>query len=154
MKYTLNMGEGGAAESIEIDADDLDHARYLAGVETENWISDGDWGIDGASVDGWWTIKDEEGDTIASGYVTVEIEPDHEALMDAAGADPDCDHEWTSEGEGGCESNPGVWATGGTSMMFRSHCIHCGLIKIEHTTGWQRNPGEHDTVEYRLPDQD
>jgi hypothetical protein len=63
------------------------------------------------------------------------------------GDSPD-DHDWTAEGEGGCDENPGVWSTGGTSMMFRTHCRACGLRRTEHTTGYQRNPGDHDTVEY------
>jgi hypothetical protein len=73
-------------------------------------------------------------------------------LIAAAGGDTSCDHDWSAEGEGGCSENPGVWSTGGTSMVFHTHCTHCGLIRIERSTGSQRNPGEHDTVEYQMPD--
>lgn len=89
--------------------------------------------------------------------VTVEIEPCHEHLIKEAagktgcGTSPD-DHDWTSEGEGGCTDNPGVWSTVGTSMRYASHCRVCGLKRIECTTGSQRNPGEHDTVSYEMPD--
>ena len=37
-------------------------------------------------------------------------------------------------------------------MCFASHCRKCGLHKSERTTGSRRNPGEHDTVEYRQPE--
>lgn len=91
--------------------------------------------------------------------VTVEIEPCHEHLIKEAagtagcGTSPD-DHDWTSEGEGGCSENPGVWSTGGTSMRFATHCRVCGLKRVQCTTGSQRNPGEHDTVEYEMLDSD
>jgi len=76
------------------------------------------------------------------------------AMGDAGcGDDPD-DHDWTSEGEGGLDENPGVWSTGGTSMVYHSHCRRCGLRRIEHSHGAQRNPGEGDSVEYHLLDDD
>jgi hypothetical protein len=71
--------------------------------------------------------------------------------------EPDCpsgEHDWTSEHEGGCRENPGVWSTGGTSMVFIARCKHCGMERIERTTGSQHNPGECDTTEYSEPDQD
>ena len=61
---------------------------------------------------------------------------------------PDCDHEWTSEGEGGCDENPGVWSLGGTTIQTREHCEHCGVTRITISHGSQRNPGESDTVRY------
>ena len=89
----------------------------------------------------------------------IEIEPDHSSKIieacgryEGCGSDPD-DHDWTSEGEGGCDQNPGVWSTGGTSMQFASHCRKCGLRRIEKHTGSQRNPGEHNTVDYEMPEQ-
>lgn len=71
--------------------------------------------------------------------------------MKCCGYNPD-DHDWTAEGEGGCDQNPGVWSTGGTSFVSFTHCRKCGLRRIERTTGCQKNPGEHDTVEYFMPD--
>jgi len=98
------------------------------------------------------------GDVVDTEFIDVDIEPNHPVLIRAAadrheicGDQPE-DHEWTSEGEGGMKENPGVWSTGGTSMMFCSHCRNCGLHRTERVTGSQRNPGEHDTVEYRMMD--
>ena len=107
--------------------------------------------------------QDEDGDEIDRDGVSVEIEPDHERLVREAvrlagardrscGNDPD-EHDWTSEGEGGCDENPGVWSTGGTSMLFVSHCRTCGLRRREKTCGSQRNPGESDRVEYEMPEE-
>lgn len=138
--------------------------------ETSDWTREGEWGDDGAEVGYWWhlyreTAADwaagEGGEEVAGGRGSVSIEPNHDALISATvgrwdrdrlcGTDPD-DHEWTSEGEGGCDSNPGVWSTGGTSMSFASHCRACGLHRNEYSCGSQRNPGEHDTVRYEMPD--
>ncbi len=37
-------------------------------------------------------------------------------------------------------------------MSFATHCRKCGLHRHEHSTGSQKNPGEHDTVSYEMPD--
>ena len=122
----------------------------IENATTDTYTPDkSDWTINKikcAECDGEGTI---EGDR---NCVTIDIEPDAEKLMARAGADPECAHDWTSEGEGGCDDNPGVWSTRGTSMSFVSHCRQCGLIRKEFTTGSQRNPGEHDTVSYEMPD--
>lgn len=52
---------------------------------------------------------------------------------------------------GGIESNPGVWSTGRTTMIFASVCV-CGAHKTEVCHGSQRNPGEADTTEIEYPD--
>lgn len=162
--YTVRMWcEGGGDDSRAIQADSLDSACEQAEEMTRDWVRGGDWGEEGARVSAWWSLEDDDGDEVC-GDVTVDVEPDHAALIRAAcggkhtpewerccGTDPD-DHNWTSEGEGGCSENPGVWATGGTSMRFVSHCRACGLRRRESTTGSQRNPGDHDRVEYTMPD--
>jgi hypothetical protein len=152
--YTLKMRcDGGGSETTRIEADNLDKARDLAKGEVADWIREGDWGDSGASVSAWYTLIDEDGETVVDDEgITVEIEPDHDALIRAAGGDPDCDHDWTSEGEGGCNENPGVWSVGGTALMIRDHCRKCGLRRREHYTGSQQNPGEHDTVTYEQPE--
>lgn len=108
----------------------------------------------------WW-LSNPDGEEVDHGQECIDIEPNHKVLISEAilgsssrscGDDHD-DHDWTSEGEGGCDSNPGVWATGGTSMQFSSHCRKCGLQKTESTTGWQYNDGEKDEIEYYMPDE-
>lgn len=158
-QYQFRCNEDGGTEVVT--ARDMDHAKELA----EDWMKGGEWGTDGARVGVTVTPLDEDGEemTDAEEYLDVEIEPDHEAkIKDAVGrynldsicgTDPD-DHDWTSDGEGGCSENPGVWGLGGTAMSFASHCRKCGLHRSEHGTGSQRNPGEHDTVEYRMLDED
>jgi hypothetical protein len=95
-----------------------------------------------------WTLDDEDGDEVDDGSLSLSVEPKHGVLIEAAGGDTDCDHDWTAEGEGGCSENPGVWSTGGTSMTFATHCTKCGLRRVEVSTGSQKNPGDHDTVQY------
>lgn len=138
-------------------------------AEWDERMSDG--AVDHPAPDGWtgeWSeaMWDAYSVTVPDGeeeYVEVEIEPDHASkikdevgrynLDSICGTDPD-DHDWTSDGEGGCKENPGVWSAGGTAMTFDSHCRRCGLHRHEHSTGLQRNPGQHDTVEYRMLDEE
>jgi len=164
-KYCLTLRDDDATLEIEIDAASDQQAVELAKASVQqsadDWCRGADcWGDNGAMIEVGWHLADEEGDEVAEGEVTVEIEPDHAARMSSGvprwdrpanwcGNDPE-DHEWTRAGEGGCDSNPGVWSTGGTSMVFHSHCRRCGLHRTEHHVGSQRNPGEHDSVEYSM----
>lgn len=154
--YAVEMrDDAGSTETVDFDHDPSTSEIHAA---IRDWVEGGEWGEDGARVDVSWTQYGPDGDEMYEGDYTVDIEVDHASLIAAAartaeicGTDPD-DHDWTSEGEGGCTENPGVWSTGGTSMTFASHCRKCGLHRTEHHTGSQRNPGEHDTVEYRMLD--
>lgn len=137
--------DGGDGGDTDIEADTLQEAWE----EAVEWARDGDWPADGCRVDLCVTSVD---DPEEERHEDIEIPPDEDALMAEAGADPNCDHEWTSEGEGGCSENPGVWSLGGTAMAYAEHCKHCGLRKLTHVCGSQRNPGEHDTVVFVLPD--
>ena len=144
-KYTID--NNGSYE--DIDAENLSDAEEQA----EDWIREGEWGDKGASVDCRITNQETEEEH----WITVEIPPNEESLISDAvgpydeicGNSPD-DHDWTSEGEGGCKENPGVWSLGGTKMVTSQHCRSCGLAREEHVVGAQRNPGECDTVEYRM----
>lgn len=155
MKYYLLLNDGQCDSDRIVEADTLAEAEAAAPDEADDWCSDGEWGVGGAAIEVDWEIFSDEDheDLLAEGSTTVEIEPDHDDLIAAAGGDPDCNHEWSSEGEGGCDENPGVWSTGGTAMVFGSHCARCGLRRTEYHTGSQRNPGEHDTVVYEQPDE-
>lgn len=156
-QYTVDMREeDGWRDSVAIWAEDERGAREAAEATLRDWVSGGEYGPEGASVAARWALyeQEDEDEEIASGSIIVEIEPDHAALIKAVGGDTECDHDWTSEGEGGCEENPGVWATGGTSLLIVAHCRHCQLIRTEYVTGSQRNPGDRDTCTYSLPDQE
>lgn len=133
------------------------------------YVSTGDWGDDGGSVDVWaWrpVLVVAYDESIAEVRVDeeshcIDLVPDHSALIRSAvgryghscGDSPD-DHEWTADGEGGCDENPGVWAAGGTSMVFRTHCRQCGLMRTISDPGSQRNPGDGITYEYEMADDD
>jgi uncharacterized protein (TIGR02996 family) len=136
-----------SGHSEEIDAEDMGGAVE----EAEEICRNGSWGEEGAIVSVWVIEEDADGNETDRRRIEVEIEPDHDALISRAGGDPDCDHDWTREGEGGCHQNPGVWSLGGTKLKIASHCRCCGLHRIEIHCGSQRNPGEHDTVEYSQP---
>lgn len=146
--WRLEMCDGDCDETVEFDHKP---SRSEISETVEEWTNQSDWGIEGASISIRYTLIHNE-EEIDRGHVRIEIEPDHEELIRRVGGNPHCDHEWTSKGEGGCRENPGVWSTGGTSMVFCSHCRLCGLHRTEHHTGSQRNPDEHDTVEYSQPE--
>jgi len=69
---------------------------------------------------------------------------------DAIAPEPDCveglDHEW--HWHGGCDSNPGVWSLGGTTLLFVSRCRYCGATRRVTAYGWQRPPDQCDQVRY------
>ena len=129
--------------SVELDVPTLAEAKRLL----REWCEGGSWAPEGDRVEAW--IEDDEGETVWSG--SIDIDPDHEALIEAAtlcyegdmcGTDPD-DHEWTAGKE---------YLTGGTSGECRSYCRRCGLRRVERYTGEQHNPGEANTVEYSMYD--
>lgn len=138
--------------------EDGGHQETIEGVTTmaealeraEEMCKDGEWGNEGALINVWVEEIDEDGEQIDRDDIEVSIEPDHEEMIRRAGGDTDCEHEWTSEGEGGCTENPGVWSLGGTTMLFKSHCEKCGLKREEVHHGSQRNPGQADKVTYSI----
>lgn len=127
-----------ARVTVEYGDDYEDAARDLWGRAD---YGDGDYRV---TVN--WEVTDAAGKEIDSGSFVVE---GHTEEPECPEAD---EHEWTSEHEGGCSENPGVWSTGGTSMKFVSHCCHCGMKRTVRSTGSQRNPGECDTTEYSETD--
>ena len=160
-EYILKMWcDGGGEDTDTVEADLLSDAIDQAEEMVRDWVRNGDWGDEGALVGVRYTLTDEDGDALYWDSITVEIEPDHEAMIHkACGRDCGCglspdDHDWTREGEGGCDENPGVWSHGGTAMSFASHCRDCGLRRREYHCGSQRNPGECDTVKYEMPECD
>jgi len=158
-EYTVHMRDDQCGEEVTItvppgtEEEQDAKAWELAQEKAEVWARGGDWGDEGEVVTVRYYWEDEDSTTEEmEESVDVEIEPDHDALIRAAGGDTDCDHEWTSEGEGGCDENPGVWSLGGTTLFFRRHCRKCGLIRTETCYGSQRNPGQADEVKYEMPE--
>lgn len=159
MKTTVKLYcyEDGGSVDASIQGKTIDDLKAIAKKKLEQWLREGEWGDEGAEVRGNWKIT-VDGEEITED-VDVVIEPNHDSLIrdslsqheleSICGTDPD-DHDWTSEGDGGLKENPGVWSTGGTSIIFHSHCRKCGLHRVLNTTGSQKNPGEHDTVTYRM----
>lgn len=87
-----------------------DYDKVTETIWVDVWVSDG---------------EDEEG-------LTVDIDPE----------EPDCvgeGHDWQSPHSivGGCESNPGVWGSGG-GVIVKEVCLHCGCGKTTNT--WAQNP--------------
>ena len=152
MSYYLKLfcNVDNCQETVEFDEQPTPEDCYAHLTE---WIQEGSWGVDGGSISGDWDMYDDNDDIIESGGTTVEVEPDHKALIEAAGGDVHCSHKWSNEGEGGCDQNPGVWSTGGTGMTIATHCEKCGLRRVEHYAGSQRNPGEpSSTYTYVAPE--
>ena len=65
--------------------------------------------------------------------VKVTIHPDEPPCVD------DGDHDWRAPHEivGGCQSNPGVWASGGGVVIIEV-CVRCGCARITDT--WSQDP--------------
>lgn len=148
MLYLSMIDEGGSDDIVEIES--LDEVES----EIHDWVNQGEWNNQFVCIRVSWEVTDEQDELVACDTTFVDVEVDHDILIKEAGGDVNCEHEWSSEGEGGCKENPGVWSVGGTAMLFMSHCIHCGLKRKEHWLGSQRNPGENNSVEYSLPDND
>jgi len=156
---TYTYREDGGYTAPIIDASSMEDALEIAREMAEG----GEWGDNGASISVWVT-QEVDGEEMDREWLTVEIPPNHEALIREAvreaglqivavcGTDPDC-HEWTGEGHGGCDENPGVWSTGGTGLVIVEHCRQCGLKREQYIVGSQCNPGEHDTVSYAMPEE-
>jgi len=152
-KLTLWTQSG---DDEEIESDTHPTRTEIRDFSTE-YVENGDWGDEGAAVDVHYRLEkclENTGDweECDRDIITVNIEPDHDALIKRAGGDVDCDHNWSAKGEGGCRENPGVWSGGGTHLTHRMHCTRCGLVRTETTMGSQRNPGESDTVAYEMPE--
>lgn len=157
--YELEMRDGVSTATAEIAASSIEDARSQIEGACTQWVEEGDWGDEGASIQVIWTLWDQD-DEVDDGYCEVEIEPLHNVLISRAcrghehcGDNPD-DHDWTSQGEGGCNPNPGVWSIGGTTIVVHAHCRRCGLMRREVRYGSQRNPGQSDEIRYEMADEE
>lgn len=77
--------------------------------------------------------------------VTMNSELDHNALIELAGGDTSCEHVWAYEGH---------WRTGGTSVLYRSRCTRCRLVRLEREVGDHPDPGDQNTVQYLVEAED
>ena len=136
LSVTVRAWDDGSSEE-----DECDHGDVYAAVAESLWKG-ADYGHGDYRVEVSWTATDYAGEEIASGDFKFIQETKEPECSEADG------HDWTSEGEGGCDENPGVWSTGGTAMVFYAHCRNCRMRRVRHTTGSQRNPGECDTTRY------
>jgi hypothetical protein len=59
----------------------------------------------------------------------------------------DDDHEW-HPADCGCDTNPGVYAVGGTAFEYYSRCRICGIVKMEYTPGARPDPDDCEVVRY------
>lgn len=86
-------------------------------------------------------------------YETIEVECGEDPVA------PDCvdeqEHDWCSPHDivGGLKENPGIWSTGGTTIVSIEVCSHCGCKKRTVNYGSQRNQGQCDTIEYYYSDE-
>lgn len=137
--------DDGNAEVVE------EHESGRAAAQA--YVDGGEWGEieSGVTIDvtAWREGIDGDGDTVRvnQGSHAITILPEEPACPEAE----DGTHDWQSPHDlvGGCDSNPGVWSTGGTSFEYLTVCSHCGMFCLETSTGTQRNPDEAEkTVEY------
>lgn len=76
---------------------------------------------------------------------------DEEGDEEFAASEPPCcapEHDWSTDGVGGCTENPGVWGMGGTTLKSVDRCTNCGVRRTHLKLGSQRNPGERDSTSY------
>lgn len=140
--------EGGPHHIVEVElagecsADDVIRE---AESECEDWISGCAGAIGGALTLVKYVCDTPRWPNIVEGNIEVEVPPDEKALalMREAGLEVSCDHEWV---ETGCKF------LGGTTMSYKHTCDQCGAVRRTIRHGSQRNPGEHDTVQFFASD--
>jgi len=160
--YTVAIGTDSVETTEAIKAYTLAGAEYLAEQRAQEWLEDGEFVSEdgeGFEVQATWQIFGgmnlndnlaSLGSRLAYGNVTYTVEPDHDLLIEKAGGNAGCKHEWTAlyEVEGGMKENPGMWSTGGTTFVYADHCSKCSLARRRTNYGSQRNYGQVDKVEY------
>ncbi|ADC73211.1 hypothetical protein TK90_2725 (plasmid) [Thioalkalivibrio sp. K90mix] len=139
--------ESGHSETIP-NVQTMVEAREVA----EEWLKDGDWGVERKTLYAEATVfekeEDEDGEETILDQATVHarIDPD----------EPDCregEHDWCSPYEllGGLKENPGVQGHGG-GIISTEVCAHCGMYRVTNTWDQSQGPEPVDTVEYRDAD--
>jgi hypothetical protein len=145
MKYTLRARiDGGDGGEEEWELERLPTEEELE-ERLRSWFLEGDWdGFEGTEHSVDYEIYEGE-ELLDEGTFHFRVPWNEEKLIQQTlekmwrSSDPDvvflrgvvedCEHEWerTAGIEGGCDTNPGVWAGPGDTIIFREHCAKCGL---------------------------
>jgi hypothetical protein len=139
-KKTYRLSDDGYSETTT--ASSMAEAKWLAAASWEN----GNWEGGKAIISVQVAELDDAGKAVEIDWVDVTVGEDPEA--------PECScedgHEFIADVNvvGGLTENPGVWSQGGTTIVTKTCCKHCGVYQRETSYGSQRNPGQCDTVEY------
>lgn len=143
----LDSGPSGGWVSKRLSPCSLEEARAQARAWAqigEADTSEGPVWADIAIVDPLWPGSGDWAE-YSEEVVTTQVEED----------EPECTrpaHAWHSPHEivGGCESNPGVWASGG-GVAIHEVCRHCGCARITDTWAQRPDTGEQGlrSVTYR-----
>ena len=143
----FRVWDDGNSEIIE--AEDMDAAKEKA---EEMW-QDGSW--DGKCLIDVYIQEIDWDDNDVGDREEIEVECGEDPEEPECSEDED-EHEWESPHDvvGGLKENPGVWSLGGTTMLFKTVCRHCGIFREETHYGSNRNPQQCDTIEYMEPDDD
>lgn len=96
----------------------------------------------------WIDVRVRCEDTGEEDSATVTLDPE----------EPDCEqsaHDWRSPHSvlGGCETNPGVWGSGG-GVTIREVCSHCGVYRVIDTCAQRSDTGEQGLRSTRYEDAD
>ena len=134
MKRWLCWGYDGIV--VEVEA-------WTASEAAQSYVDDGDWNTDElGTVFVTVHVVVDGADPYDSEAYTITVEP----------VEPECssdDHDWSSEGMGGCDENPGVFGHGGGAIIIE-RCPHCGVTRTTDTWAQNIETGEQGltSVEY------
>lgn len=129
--------------------------------EAKRWVEGGSWGSRKSTI---WVDVRIEGEDGYESQITVTLDPEEPACQplseeaEARRSDSDSEegHRWRSPHSivGGCESNPGVWGSGG-GVVYHEVCTRCGAGKTTDTWATRPDTGEqglrsvaYDSTEY------
>jgi len=154
--YRVTMRDEQTSETQVLDAVTLPEAIQQAKAACREWAEGGEWGPRGCEVCVHYIVEcadeaPDEWEEEREGWVLVEVPADEDELIREAGGDPDCDHEWTGEGEGGIAENPGVWGSNHGGIYTRRHCSRCGVVRIEDTGATDCRGARTTVVRFEAP---
>lgn len=165
--YKITLSDGNVWETTVIEASSMPEATTQAEALARDWVTDPGWeagvlAVASVDVEGPFLLadcEDEDEDEYEEVRWDVEHyhEPDEAVLVRELTSDPryrECEHDFVADYSvvGGLKENPGIWSLGGTSLLAKTVCRHCGIIRKELNRGSQRNPYEAPwEVSFDLP---